>query len=328
MDTLADLLTPDLIRSGIRLATPIILSALGGALCHRAGVLNLALEGKMLMGAFIGILAAFYLGNTYAGVLVAALAGGLLGAIFAYLYLRFEVNLIILAIAINLFIAEMTVFFMRTFLGDVGTWSDPSIEQLPDIPLPLLDQIPVLGRILSGHNAIVYFSWLASIGLFVILFYTKFGRHVRAVGENQEAAETVGINVTQVQVFALVISGMLCAIGGAFLSVGHLTLFTRNLTNGRGWIGLTAALFAQDHPLAVFLTGSFFGLADAFAIRLQTTTNVPPNLVQFIPHVLTLVALILVALRVKLRERLARRAFRLRERRRPAAVQPAGLSPR
>lgn len=327
MDIVADLLTPDLIRSGIRLGTPIILSALGGAICHRAGVLNLALEGKMLLGSFIGILAAFYLGSTYAGVLVAGLAGGLLGAIFAYLYLRFEVNLIILAIAINIFIAEMTVFFMRTFLGDVGTWSDPSIEQLPDIPLPLIDGVPWVGPVLSGHNAIVYFSWFASVAMFFILFFTKFGRHVRAVGENQEAAETVGINVTRVQVFALVISGILCGVGGAFLSVGHLTLFTRNLTNGRGWIGLTAALFGQDHPLAVFLTGSFFGLADAFAVRLQTTTDIPPNLVQFIPHVLTLVALILVALRVQLREYLARRAFRRRARRRRSTEAAAELSP-
>lgn len=323
MDGLANLFTPDLVRSGVRLGTPIILAALGGGLCHRAGVLNLALEGKMLLGSFVGILAAFYLRSSTLGAVVAGLAGGVLGAVFAFLYLRYQVNLIILAIALNLFIAEMTVFFMRTFLGDVGTWSDPSIRQLPDIPLPLIGGIPVIGPMLSGYNIIVYFSWAAALIMYFLLFYTRFGRHVRAVGENQQAAEAVGISVPRVKVFALVISGVLCGVGGAFLSVGHLTLFTRNMTNGRGWIGLTAALFGQDHPIAVFLAGAFFGLADAFAVRLQTTTNIPPSLVQFIPQFLTLLALVAVALRVQVHVALARRAFRRRAQRELAQQEAA-----
>ncbi len=312
---LADLFTADLVSSGIRLATPIVLAALGGAICNRAGILNLALEGKMLLGAFVGILAAFFLNNSYLGVFVAGVAGGLLGYIFAFLYLRYEVNLIILAIAINLFIGEMTVYFMRVFLGDVGTWSDPSIQQLPDIALPAIHDIPTVGQVFSGYNAIVYFSWFAALTAFFIVFGTRFGRHIRAVGENQEAAETVGIDVSRVKIFALVISGALAAVGGAFLSIGHLTLFTRNMSNGRGFIAITAALFGFNHPIAVFFTSIFFGFADAFAIRLQTTTDIPPSLVQFIPHVLTLVALILVAVRSQVREVLARRAFRARAQR-------------
>ena len=323
MDILAELFTPDLLRSGIRLATPLILAALGGAICNRAGVLNLALEGKMLLGAFIGILSAFLLGNSYLGVVVAGLVGGLLGAIFAFLYLRYDVNLVILAIAINLFIAEMTVFFMRVFLGDVGSWSDPSIQQLPELTLPAIGGIPVLGEVLSGHNIIVYFSWLAALAGYFVLFHTQFGRHIRAAGENQEAAETAGINVPRVKVFALVISGFLAGIGGAFLSIGHLTLFTRNMTNGRGFIAITAALFGFNHPIAVFFTGLFFGFADAFALRLQTTTNIPPNLVQFVPQVLTLLALIAVGLRSVGRESLARRAFRARAQREIAAQDAA-----
>jgi len=324
MEILFELFTPDLVRSGVRLATPIILAAIGGALCNRAGVLNLALEGKMLLGAFLGILAAFFLKSSTLGVLVAALAGGLMGAIFAFLYLRYKVDLVILAIAINIFIAEMTVFFMRTFLGDVGTWSDPSIEQLPDIAVPVIQDLPVVGRMLSGYNGLVYLSWFAALAVYFILFYTKFGRHVRAVGENQEAAETVGINVPRVQVFALTISGALAAMGGAFLSIGHLTLFTRNMSNGRGWIAITAALFGFNHPIGVFLTGMFFGFADAFAIRLQTTTDIPPSLVQFLPHIFTLLAIILVAVRSQAAELLVRRAFRLRAQQEIAAQEAAG----
>jgi simple sugar transport system permease protein len=324
MDQFLDVFTIDLLRSGIRLGTPIILAALGGALCNRAGVLNLALEGKMLLGSFVGILAAFYFQNTYLGVLAGAIAGGLVGLIFAFLYLRYKVNLIILAIAVNLFIAEMTIFFMRTFLGNTGTWSDPSVEQLPEVSIPIIENIPKLGYILSSYNWIIYFSWIVTVVLFFVLFYTKFGRHIRAVGESKDAAETVGISVARVQVFVLVIAGVLCGIAGAYLSVGHLTLFTRNMSNNRGWTAVIAALFGFNHPIGVYLTGLFFGLADAFAIRLQTTTNVPPSLVQFIPHVLTLIALILVGARTVLSEYMARRSFRLSAQREIAAQEASG----
>lgn len=310
MENFTDVFTIALAGSGIRLATPIILAALGGAICNRAGVLNLALEGKMLLGAFLGIVVGFFLGNTYLGILVAMLAGGLLGLIFAFLYLRYEVNLIILALAINLLILELTVYFMRILFGNVGSWSDPSIQRLPDIALPIIQDIPVLGQILSGYNFIVYFSWIAAVAGYIVLFHTKFGRHIRAVGENKEAAETVGINVTRVQVSALVIAGMLCALGGAFLSVGHLTLFTRNMSNGRGWVAVAASIFGFEHPIGVLITGMFFGFADAFAVRIQNVTDLPPNLIQMIPQFATLLALILVAFREKLSLALARRRFR------------------
>ena len=319
MEHLLDLFTSDLFRSGVRLGTPIILAALGGALCNRAGVLNLALEGKMLLGSFVGILGAYYLHNTYLGVLAAAIAGALVGLIIAFLHLRYNVNLIILAISINLFITEMTVFFMRTYLGDVGTWSDPSIRQLPDVPILFLSRLPQLAAFFSSYNWIVYFSWIATVVAFVVLFYSKFGRHIRAVGEAKTASETVGISVSRVQVLVLVVAGVLCGVAGAFLSVGHLTLFTRGMSNGRGWVAVAAALFGFNHPIGVFFTGMFFGFADAFAIRLQTTTDIPPSLVQFIPNVLTLLALILVGARTVLSESLARRRFRLRAQREIAA---------
>lgn len=310
MENFTDVFTVALANSGIRLATPIILAALGGIICHQAGVLNLALEGKMLLGAFLGIAAAYFLGNTYLGIVVAMLAGGLLGLIFAFLYLRYKVNLIILALAINLLILELTVYFMRILFGNVGSWSDPSIRRLPDISLPLIGDIPVIGDILSGYNFIVYFSWIAVVVTYLILFNTRFGRHIRAVGENQAAAETVGINVTRVQVFALIVAGMLAALGGAFLSVGHLTLFTRNMSNNRGWAAVVAAIFGFNHPIGVFLAGLFFGFADAFAVRIQSVTDLPPNLIQMLPHFATLAALIIVGLREKVNIAVTRRRFR------------------
>ena len=291
MEEFFNIFSISLVQSGIRLATPIVLAALGGALCNRAGVLNFALEGKMLLGAFLGIVFAFFLGNTYLGILVAMLAGAALGAFFAFVYLRYDVDLIILAIALNLLILELTVYFMRIMFGQVGTWTDPSIQKLPDIQIPIIKDIPILGEILSGYNIIIYLSWFAIIAVYIVLFHTKFGRHIRAVGENRDAAETVGINSARVKLFALVISGALAALGGAFLSVGHLTMFTRNMSNGRGWIGITAALFGLNHPIGVLFTGMFFGFADAFAVRLQNVTDIPPNLIQILPHFITILSL-------------------------------------
>jgi ABC-type uncharacterized transport system permease subunit len=298
---IGDILTVAVLRSGIRLATPIALAAIGGALCFRAGVLNFALEGMMLFGAFTAIVVAFWTGSTYLGVLGAVAAGGTIGAIFGFLYLRYRVDLIIMALAINLFIAEMTVYFLRTFFGAFGSWSDPSIRQLPDIAIPGLDRIPVLGTLLSGHNIIVYASWIAGVAAYVVLFRTRFGRHIRAVGENQSAAETVGISVPAVKMFVLILSGCLAALGGAFLSVGHLTLFTRDMSNGRGWLGVTAALFGLNQPVFVLFAGLFFGVADAVAVRLQTVTTIPPSLVQFLPNIAAIVALVLVGLSGRLR---------------------------
>jgi len=311
----------DLMRSGIRLTTPILLAALGAALCNRAGILNFALEGKMLLGAFLGILSAYWLHSSPLGAFVAMLSGALLGSLFAFLYIRYKVDLIVLAIALNMFVLEMTVFFLRSFFGNVGTWSDPSINQLPDLEIPLIHSIPVVGQLLSGHNMIVYLSWLATICLYVLLFHTRFGRHLRAVGENPAAAEAVGINVARIQLIVLMLSGALAALGGAFLSIGHLTLFTRNMSNNRGFIGFSAALFGLNNPVGVFFASLLFGTADALAVRLQNVTDIPPSLIQFLPNVLTIVALVLIALRMRGKELVARMRFRSRIRKQLAEEQ-------
>jgi general nucleoside transport system permease protein len=305
-----DVFTIELLNSGIRLATPILLAALGGALCNKAGVLDLALEAKMLLGAFVGILAAYYFHNTYIGIVVAVIAGGVLGLFFAFLYHKYEVDLVILAIAFNLIVLELTVFLMRVLFNNVGSWTDPSIQLLPEIEIPLIKDIPVLGNILSGYNIIVYTSWVMVLVIYIVMYRTRFGRHIRAVGENKEAAETVGINARLIQTMALTIAGMLSALGGTFLSVGHLTLFTRNMSNGRGWTAIAAALFGLNHPIGTALASLFFGLTAAFSVRIQNVTNLDPNLVQLIPNVATLLVLVIIALRSKVWERMARNRFR------------------
>lgn len=308
-------LPDNVIKSSIRLSTPFLLGSLAALIASRAGVLNLAIEGKMLLGAFIGVAVLYRPGQESLdplwGVLAATISGGLLGTIFAVLYLRIRINLIILALALNLFVANATVFFMRVWYESYGTLADPSIQGLPTIEIPFIKDIPFIGTVLSGYNAIVYISWLMVFVIWLILNRTKFGRHIRAVGENQEAAETVGINVTRVQIFALTLSGMLAGIAGAFLSLGVLSQFLENMTAGRGWIALTVAIFALNRPIPAFLTSLFFGAAEAVSLYLsrQPDIDIPPDFMLMLPQVATLVALVLVALRIHGSEVLKRRAF-------------------
>ncbi|MBZ0301085.1 MAG: ABC transporter permease, partial [Anaerolineae bacterium] len=248
-------LSPTLVQSSIRLSTPFVLGSLGALIASRAGVLNLAIEGKMLLGAFIAVAVLYQTGyDPLVGVIAATISGGILGLIFAILYLRIKINLIILALAVNLLIANGTVFFMRVSFGAFGTLADPSIRSLPTIHLPIIKDFPVIGPLLSGYQIIIYISWLMVFLVWVLLFRTQFGRHIRAVGENKEAAESVGINVTRVQIFALTLSGMLAGMAGSFLSVGVLSQFLDNMTAGRGWIAITVSLFAFERPVAAFFT--------------------------------------------------------------------------
>ncbi len=307
---------PDtLVQSSIRLSTPFVLGSLGALLASRAGVLNLAIEGKMLLGAFIGIAALFQNGlDPIVGVVAAMTSGGVLGFIFAILYLRIRINLIILALAVNLLVANGTVFFMRASFGVYGTLADPGIRSLPTIQLSLVEQIPFIGPLLSGYNAIVYLGWIMVALVWLMLFRTRFGRHIRAVGENREAAESVGINVTRVQIFALTLSGILAGLAGAFLSLGVLSQFLENMTAGRGWIALTVSLFAFQRPVAAFFTSLFFGFAEAlsFYIQAQPDLNIPADLVLALPQIATIAALVLVALRIRASELMKRRDFAAR----------------
>ncbi|MEM6281443.1 MAG: ABC transporter permease [Chloroflexota bacterium] len=316
---LITVLPPSVIQSSIRFSTPFILGSLAALLASRAGVLNLAIEGKMLLGAFIAVIVLYRPDlppeatpvNPLWGVLAAGIAGGVLGFIFAVLYLQIRINLIVLALALNLFVANATVFFMRVRFDVFGTLADPSITGLPTITIPLIQDIPVVGTVFSGYNFIVYLSWLMVAVIWAVMYRTRFGRHIRAVGENKEAAESVGINVTQVQIFALTLSGMLAGVAGSFLSLGVLSQFLENMTAGRGWIALTVAIFAINRPIPAFFTSLFFGLAESVGLyvdRVEAIT-LPPNLVQMFPQVATLGALVLVALRIRGSEVLRRRTF-------------------
>lgn len=289
----------DFLNSGIRMTTPILFAAIASLISARAGILNLAIESKVLLGSFTGILVAAWTGSPLAGVLAASLSGALIGAIMALAH-RFEVDLVVLAIGLNILVLQLTVFLMRSFLGGVGTYK-PDVSTLTPITVPLLGDLPFVGHLLNRWNVLVYAAFLL-VGLLALWLRTRAGRHLLAVGEAPGAAASSGLPVARTQVLALIVAGAIAGLGGSFLSVGDLGMFTRNMSADRGWIGITAALLALNRPGLLIPAAGVFGLASAASIRLQQF-DVPASLTQFLPQGAAFVALVLVGLRARSRGR-------------------------
>ena len=276
----------------LRLSTPLILAALGGLFSERGGVINIALEGIMLAGAFTAAAITALVHNPWLGLGAAAAAGLLVAMIHAVASIGFKANQVVVGTAINIMFLGVPALVSGALFDSTG--STPQLKReftLPDWNIPLIDRIPVLAELLSGHKPIVYLA-LAMVPIsYYVLFKTRFGLRLRAVGENPEAADTAGISVSKMRYFGVLISGLLAGLGGAYLSIGQNSLFTRNMTAGRGFIALAALIFGKWHPVGAFLACLLFGLADATAIRMQGVVQVPVEFIQIIPYVLTLVVL-------------------------------------
>ena len=276
----------------LRLSTPLILAALGGLFSERGGVINIALEGIMLAGAFTAAAITALIHNPWLGLAGAAAAGLFVASIHAVASIDFKANQVVVGTAINIMFLGVPALLSGALFASTG--STPQLNReftLPDWNIPVIDRIPVLGELLSGHKPLVYFA-LAMVPIsYYILFKTRFGLRLRAVGENPEAADTAGISVAGMRYAGVLISGVLAGLGGAYLSIGQNSLFTRNMTAGRGFIALAALIFGKWHPVGAFLACLLFGLADATAIRMQGVVRVPVEFIQIIPYVLTLVVL-------------------------------------
>ncbi|MFW2513015.1 ABC transporter permease [Demequina sp. SO4-13] len=311
----------DFMNSGLRLTTPILFAAIASLLSARVGILNLAIEAKVLGGAFVAILVTAATGNVVVGVVAAAAFGSLIGFVMAMAD-RLGVDLVVLAIGLNMLLLQATVFFMRAFLDGVGTYN-PDIETLGAVEIPVLSSLPLLGRMLGGMNVLVYGAFLVALAV-VLFLRTRAGRHVVAVGDAPAAAASAGINVKRTQLRTLLAAGAIAGLEGAYLSVGDLGLFTRNMSSDRGWIGITAALLAVNMAAYIAPAAMVFGFAAAASIRLQEF-GVPGSVTQFIPQGAALVALILVGVRTTSRQSLLhlwRHSSRIRWRTRPP-TQPA-----
>lgn len=285
---MSELLTPTflliLLFSSIRLATPLIFAALGGMFSERAGVINIALEGLMLAGAFTAAVATYELQNPYIGFLCGMTVGALVAFVFAIAVIKFEADQVVTGFAISLLMLGLPAVISSRIYDSAGSTQQIAQEfLLPDF-----------------YNRLSIASILAFVLVpicWYVLYRTPLGLRIRAVGENPEAADAAGVNVIRLRYFAVVLSGVLAGAGGAYLSIGQSSLFTRGMTAGRGYIALAALILAKWKPIPVLIACLFFGFTEALAIQMQgvikmpSGEDVPVQFIQMIPYVLTIIVL-------------------------------------
>jgi general nucleoside transport system permease protein len=280
-----------LIASTVRLATPLILAALGGLYSERSGVINIALEGLMLAGAFTAAVATFYTKNPWIGMMMAVFAGVAVASIHALATITFRADQVVSGTAINILFLGVPALLSGALFSSTGATPQlPREQTLPDIEIFNPDSSPALASIFN-QKPIVYLSFLLTLATIYILYQTRFGLRLRAVGENPEAADTAGVSVTRMRYAGVLISGALAGLGGAYLSIGQSSSYTRGMAGGRGYIALAALIFGKWDPIGAMLACLLFGFAEALSIRMQGTINIPNQFIQMIPYALTIIVL-------------------------------------
>ena len=298
MELLNTIFSPSFGFSVIRVTTPIIFAALAALVTNKAGVMNIALEGIMLMSAFFGTVVSAYTQSALCGVIVAVIAGVLVALIMAGFAFRLKADLILTGIAINTFASGATVFLMYVICNDKASTSRLPGCNVPSVDIPLIQSIPVVGEIFSGHNLLTYLAFVSVIIVYVLIYKTSLGLRIRAVGEKPDAAQSVGIKVMRVQFAALFLSGVFAGLGGAFMSMGYMSFFSRDMIAGRGFIALAAQNMGGAAPLGTLIASIIFGIADALSNMLQTL-RVPAEAVQMQPYLLTIIGLVIYSLSTK-----------------------------
>lgn len=272
-----------LILSALRLASPILLAALGGVLTDRAGIFNIGLEGQMLTGAFLGFAGLYWTGSAWLGLLLGVAGATTLSLLFGLWVIKLKGDPIIVGLAVNLFAIGLTAYLTMPVFGVQGSYDDPALEGLPR---------------LFGFSPLVYLAALAVPALWWLLFKHPFGVRLRAVGEDAEAASEAAIRPARVQFMACVLCGVLCGLAGAQLALSLVTQWVQGMTAGRGFIALVAIMLARSHPVGAAAAALLFGLAYAMAVRLQGI-GIPPQFVSMLPYVLTIAVLVLLARRLR-----------------------------
>ncbi|MCS7136639.1 MAG: ABC transporter permease [Nitrososphaerota archaeon] len=291
-----------LIYSSITLLTPILLAGLAELLVERSGILNLSLEGTMLMGAFVAFMVAFYTGNLSYATLVASIAGAVLCLLFAFLTITLALDQMVTGLALNLLTIGITSYLYRASFGWYVSPIPPHIEMtLHPIDIPVLSQIPIVGKILFNHLPHTYAAFTLVLLSWWLLFRTKNGLKIRAIGEDPQTADYLGINVNLTRYVLLVLEGCVAGLAGSLLSIGYYNMFLDNMTQGRGYIAIALVILSRWNPL-LLLGGTFlFSFVDAFQLRIQAF-NVPFLSYQFalmLPYLFTIILLLVAGRKVK-----------------------------
>jgi ABC-type uncharacterized transport system permease subunit len=283
-----------LIGAMMRMATPIIFATLGEIIVERAGVLNLGIEGIMLMGAMTGFLVTLSSGSLWAGVLAAALVGMAFGLLMAFLAVYLGLSQHVSGLGITLFATGLAMFVYRLHFGSPTV--PPTVQPFKQVAIPVLSAIPVIGPGLFNQYALTYAAWLLVPMVSVLLYKTKAGLKIRTVGENPVVADTVGVNVNLTRTLCLVAGGAFMGVGGSFLTLAHQNMFLMDVIGGRGWVAIAMVIFGNWDPLKGTLGALIFGFLDGLQLRLQGLgIRISFHLFLMIPYLLTIVALVIVS---------------------------------
>lgn len=275
-----------------RVTTPILFAAMAVLISDKAGVVNIGLEGIMLMSALTGVIGSALTGSLWVGLLSAILGGVLMTMFLAYFSLYLKADIILTGIVLNLMSSGLTVFILYLLTGQKGISSSLQSRVFPTIDIPFIKDIPIVGEILSGHNVLTYLAFLSVLVIYIFLYKTPLGLRIRAVGENIDAATSVGINVRGIQSLSLILSGILGGFGGAYMSMGYVSWFSRDMIAGRGFIALAAEAMGGGAALGTMLTSLLFGFADSLSNSLQSL-RIPAEFVQMIPYLATIIGLVI-----------------------------------
>ena len=283
----------NILQTAIAIATPLFIGALGGLYSERVGIVNIGLDGMMLMGAFTAAVVSYYSGSAWLGVGGALVMGMLLGLLHATICIRFKANQTVSGVAINILAGSVTVFLLQVLFHNKG--QSPSAPQIGSIGVSAL-RIPVIGPLLQNMSYLTLVGLALVVASYVFLYHTKLGLRLRSVGENPYAAQSVGIPVVRYMYWGVMLGGTLAGLAGSFLSIGMLNVFTRNMTAGRGYIALATLIFGRWSPFGLLIASLFFGYISAWQISLQGL-SIPAQFVEAAPYVFALLVLALVSRR-------------------------------
>lgn len=280
----------------IRVGVPLLYASMSAYVASIAGIPNIAVEGIMIFGALFGVYFSAITGSAWLGLLGVILIGVIMACVMAFFTMKMKASPIMVGIALNLFATDFSVWLLLLWTGTKGTTASLPSKILPTVHIPFIKDIPVIGEILSGHYFLTYVCVALAVFIYILVYKTPFGLRMKACGLDEHAAESVGIKVNKVRLIAIILSAILAALGGAYLSMGYMSIFSSNMTASRGWTGIAANAVGGGNFLIVILTTVVFSIAQAIVNRLALT-DLPSDLVNTIPYICVLLAMVFLSIK-------------------------------
>ena len=296
---MGNLFTIGLFQQMLRSATPVALAAQGGLMTEHAGIMNIGMDGMILIGAFTAFSVSWLLGSAWLGLLAAVLTGVLVGLFFALFVVKFKSDEFIIGTALNIFAGGLTVFLLRALFQVKGSFqgtADRPVVGLPRVDLGVLREIPFFGPLLDNSSIFILLTWILVLLMWILVYRTPWGLWIRAAGERPDALRTAGISPQKMKWISSVVCGAFCGLAGAQLALGNVTMFAEGMSNSRGYVAFACVIFGAANPGKAYLAALMFGFFDALGYRLQEY-NINSNLTSMIPYVITVIMMVYVVVR-------------------------------